>query len=105
MRAIPVRVRIGLAFFVAVCAQATLEGQPVLPFNSPDALGAVAQQVLIGLAIGFAVRLVFASVELAGEVIVLQMGLNFASFFDPARCACTSSERLCFPVRSGLHCP
>ena len=32
---------------------------------------------------GFAVRLVFASVELAGELIGLQMGLNFAAFFDP----------------------
>jgi len=84
MRAIPVRVRIGLAFFIALCAQAVLQDQPQVPFNGPDALGAVAQQVLIGLAIGFAVRLVFASVELAGEVIGLQMGLNFAGFFDPA---------------------
>jgi len=84
MRAIPVRVRIGLAFFIALFAQAVLQDQPQVPFNGPDALGAVAQQVLIGLAIGFAVRLVFASVELAGEVIGLQMGLNFASFFDPA---------------------
>ena len=41
------------------------------------------QQVAVGLAIGFAVRLVFAAVELAGEIIGLQMGLNFASFFDP----------------------
>ena len=38
----------------------------------------------VGLAIGFSVRLVFAAVELAGEIIGLQMGLNFASFFDPS---------------------
>jgi flagellar biosynthetic protein FliR len=44
----------------------------------------VAQQVLIGLSIGFAVRLVFAALELAGEVIGFQMGLNFAAFFDPS---------------------
>ncbi len=42
------------------------------------------QQVGIGLAIGFAVRIVFASIELAGEVIGFQMGLNFAAFFDPS---------------------
>ena len=42
------------------------------------------QQVLIGLSIGFAVRLVFAAIELAGEVVGFQMGLNFASFFDPS---------------------
>lgn len=84
MRAVPMRVKIGLAFLVALCAQAVLVDQPVISVNSPDALAAVAQQVAIGLAIGFTVRLVFAAVELAGEIIGLQMGLNFASFFDPA---------------------
>jgi len=84
MRAIPTRTRIGLAFFIALCAQGVLPEQPVISLNGREALGAALQQVAIGLAIGFAVRLVFASIELAGEVIGLQMGLNFASFFDPA---------------------
>lgn len=84
MRVIPMRVKIGLAFLVAVCAQAVLTEQPIVDINGREALGATAQQVAIGLAIGFAVRLVFSSVELAGEIIGLQMGLNFASFFDPA---------------------
>ena len=83
LRAIPMRAKIGLAFFVALCAQAVLIDQPVISLNGPEAFGAVAQQVAVGLSIGFAVRLVFAAVELAGEVIGLQMGLNFASFFDP----------------------
>ena len=43
----------------------------------------IAQQVLIGLTMGFAARVVFAGIEFAGELIGLQMGLNFASFFDP----------------------
>ena len=84
MRAIPMRLKIGLAFLVAVCGQGVLVDQPVISVNGPAALGAVAQQVAVGLAIGFSVRLVFAAVELAGEIIGLQMGLNFASFFDPA---------------------
>ena len=83
MRAVPMRAKIGLAFFVALCAQAVLTDQPVVSINGPQALGAVAQQVAVGLGIGFAMRLVFAAVELAGEVVGLQMGLNFASFFDP----------------------
>lgn len=91
MRAIPMRVKIGLALLVAVCSQALLVDQPVISVNGREALGAVAQQVSVGLAIGFAVRLVFASVELAGEVIGLQMGLNFASFFDPASSAQVSA--------------
>lgn len=83
-RSIPMRAKVGLAFLVAVCAQATLIDQPVVSINSPDALGTLVQQIVVGLAIGFAVRLVFAALEVAGELIGLQMGLNFASFFDPA---------------------
>ena len=84
MRSIPMRAKIGLAFLVALCAQGVLGEQPVISLNGREALGAVAQQVAVGMAIGFAVRLVFTAVEMAGEVIGLQMGLNFASFFDPA---------------------
>ena len=83
-RAFPLRARIGLAFFIAFAAQPSLQGQPIISIAGPDAMGAVAQQVGIGLAIGFTVRLVFAAVELAGEVVGFQMGLGFASFFNPA---------------------
>lgn len=84
MRAVPMRARVALAFLIAVAAQPTLADQPIIGINSPQALGAVVQQVGIGLAMGFAVRMVFAAVELAGELVGLQMGLNFAAFFDPA---------------------
>ncbi|MBV5293136.1 MAG: flagellar biosynthetic protein FliR [Curvibacter lanceolatus] len=83
VRSIPMRAKIGLAFLVALSAQAVLVDQPMISVNSTQALGAVLQQVGVGLAIGFAARLVFGSVELAGELIGLQMGLSFASFFDP----------------------
>ena len=82
-KSFPVRARIGLAFFIALAAQPTLGLQPVISINSSAALGAVMQQVGVGLAIGFAVRVVFSAVELAGEVVGFQMGLGFASFFDP----------------------
>jgi flagellar biosynthesis protein FliR len=82
-RAVPARVRIGLAGLIALAAQPSLPEVAPLALDSLPALGQVAQQVLIGLTLGFAVRLVFAGVELAGELIGLQMGLNFAGFFDP----------------------
>jgi len=83
-RAFPVRARIGLAFFVALAAQPSLGPQPVIGIGDAQALGAVFQQVGVGLAIGFSIRVVFAAVELAGEVAGFQMGLSFASFFDPS---------------------
>lgn len=82
-RNVPLRVRIALAAFITVTAQPSLPQMPAVPLDSALAVMLVIQQVLIGVTIGFAVRLVFAAVEYAGELIGLQMGLNFAGFFDP----------------------
>ncbi|MBL8288114.1 MAG: flagellar biosynthetic protein FliR [Rubrivivax sp.] len=83
-RNVPIRVRVALAGFIALAAQATLPAMPPVPLDSlPQLLPLVAQQLVIGLALGFSVRLVFAAVEFAGELVGLQMGLNFAGFFDP----------------------
>ena len=67
--------------------QKALPTMPVVALDSMLAITLVVQQVLIGLTIGFAVRVVFAAVEYAGELIGLQMGLNFAGFFDPVTAA------------------
>lgn len=83
-RSVPVRVKVGLALLVAVAAQASLPVMPILPLDSPAAMAMVMQQVLVGVTLGFAARVVFSAVEFAGELIGLQMGLNFAGFFDPA---------------------
>ena len=82
-RTVPTRVRIALAAFLALAAQPSLPEAPVVPLDSPLAFVLILQQMVIGLAMGFAVRVVFAAVEFAGEIIGLQMGLNFAGFFDP----------------------
>jgi flagellar biosynthesis protein FliR len=82
-RSVPNRVRIALAAFIALAAQPSLSPIEPVPLDSPQALLLVAQQLVIGLSLGFAVRLVFAAVEFAGEIIGLQMGLNYAGFFDP----------------------
>lgn len=83
MRTVPRRVRVGLAILIVVCAQPSLPEMPVIPLDSPVALMVVIQQLLIGVTIGFAARVIFAAIEFAGEIIGLQMGLNFAAFFDP----------------------
>jgi flagellar biosynthesis protein FliR len=82
-RAVPTRVRIALAFVIALCAQASLPEMPVVALDSPQAFLVVGQQILIGATLGFAARIVFAAVEFAGELLGLQMGLNYAGFFDP----------------------
>lgn len=83
-RSVPVRLRVALAFLIALAAQAALPAMPAVALDSAAGALVVVQQLVIGLALGFAARIVFASVELAGEIVGLQMGLNFAGFFDPS---------------------
>jgi flagellar biosynthetic protein FliR len=80
---VPARVKIGLGVFIALIVSPTLPPLPDVALGSWPGLFILVQQFLIGLAIGFTMRVVFASVELAGELVGLQMGLGFASFFNP----------------------
>jgi flagellar biosynthesis protein FliR len=94
-RMVPARVRVALAAFIALAAQPSLPAvEAVVALDSPTAVLLVMQQLVIGLSLGFAVRVVFAAIEFAGELIGLQMGLNFAGFFDPisAQTATASSR-------------
>lgn len=90
-RSVPNRTKIGLALVIALCLQPGLPDQTVISLSGPGAFAAVVQQLAIGIAIGLSVRIVFAAVEMAGEIIGLQMGLNFAGFFDPTTNSQTSS--------------
>jgi flagellar biosynthesis protein FliR len=82
-RSIPVRFRIALSGLIAMMVVLPGGPAPALPASSLPEVGVLAQQILIGLAIGFAARLIFAAFEMAGEIIGLQMGLSYAGFFDP----------------------
>lgn len=83
-KAFPMRGRVAAAGAIGFVV-APFAGVPAgLSLASATGLGLVAQQVAIGLALGFAARLLFAVFEVAGEFIGLQMGFSFAGFFDPS---------------------
>lgn len=82
-RAVPGRVKIGLGIFIALIIAPTLPPMPDVGLGSWHGLFILVQQLLIGISIGFIMRIVFAAAEAAGEIVGLQMGLGFASFFDP----------------------
>jgi flagellar biosynthetic protein FliR len=80
---VPVPLRVALAIGITVLVAATLPGGVfVSPFSVAGAMLAV-QQILVGVAMGLAMQLVFAAVTLAGDLVGLQMGLSFAAFVDP----------------------
>ncbi|MFC7287744.1 flagellar biosynthetic protein FliR [Herminiimonas glaciei] len=80
---VPARVKIGLGIMLAMIIAPTVPAMPALDPMSLQGLLILAQQLIIGLSIGFAMRITFAGVEMAGEIIGMTMGLGFASFFDP----------------------
>lgn len=92
-RAVPARVRVAAAAAIAFVAAplapvpnlslASAGSGTALALTSGTGLAMVAQQLVIGLALGFAVRLLMSAFEAAGEVIGLQMGLSFAGFVNP----------------------
>ncbi len=80
---LPVRIRLiaGLAVTLAI-APALPPMPPVSPGSWPGVL-ILAQQILIGFAMGFVMRTIFAAITFAGDSIGVQVGLGFATFYDP----------------------
>jgi flagellar biosynthetic protein FliR len=77
------RVKIGLGGLIVLLIAPTLPTSNI-PLFSVTGLWLAVQQILIGVAIGLTMQFAFAAVRLAGEVIGMQMGLSFATFFDPS---------------------
>jgi len=81
--ALPARVRLAAGLALTFAIAPALPPLPAVAPGSGDGLLLLAQQMLIGLAMGFAMRLVFSAVDMAGNLISLQMGIGFASSYDP----------------------
>lgn len=83
--AIPQRTRLMLGLAIALAIAPALPTMPAVEAASLTGLWIMFQQMLVGIGMGFAVRIVFAAFDMAGEFIGFQMGLGFATFYDPLR--------------------
>ncbi|TQV84185.1 flagellar type III secretion system protein FliR [Exilibacterium tricleocarpae] len=83
-RIVSVRVRVVLAVAVTLIVVPLLPPLPAVAGLSLQSLMIVVQQVLIGLAMGFVLQVVFQLFVLGGQFIAMKMGLGFASMNDPA---------------------
>ena len=82
-RSVPVRIRLGIALALTLVIAPLVPPMPRVDPLSGTGLIITVQQVLIGLTLGFALRVMFAVLELGGEIIAHLMGLGFASLVDP----------------------
>jgi flagellar biosynthetic protein FliR len=81
---VPKRVKIGIAAALTVVIVPTLGPMPTVEILSAEGLLMCLYQMLIGLAMGFTIRIVFSAFETGGHVIGQTMGLGFAQMLDPA---------------------
>ncbi len=81
--AVPIRIKLILGLAISLALVPALPALPPISPGSGEGMLILGQQMLIGMAMGFAMRLTIAAIDYAGEAIGLQMGLGFATFYDP----------------------
>ena len=81
---IPVLMKIALSFMLAMLVYPVLETKGVAMPDDVMTYGIVIlNQVVMGVVIGFSAYLIFAAIQLAGQIIDLQMGFGIANVIDP----------------------
>jgi len=82
---VPPRQRIVLAGAITVLVAPLLPTPAMSAIFSPTGLVITVQQIIIGLAIGFTLQIVFDSLAMGGQLLANSMGLSFAYNIDPLR--------------------
>lgn len=86
---VPRRARLMLGLALSIAIAPALPPMPAVPPGTLAGLAIVAQQMLVGLAMGVAAKIVFSAIDVAGELVAAQMGLGFATFYDPVNASQT----------------
>src|SRR5262245_40594275 len=89
-RFVPARTRIVLAAAITALVVPLVPAPTIAPF-SPQGFVVIAQQLLIGVAMGFALQVIFDALGLAGQLLANSMGLSFAFNVDPLRGSSTAA--------------
>lgn len=99
---VPARARLALALaFTAVLAPTLAAPPPAALLTGPWFL-MLFQQLAIGIALGFVLRLVFEAVVMGGELVSMSMGLSFAQMADPLRGTQTTTISQFFLIMATL---
>ncbi|MBP1732645.1 MAG: flagellar biosynthesispathway, component FliR [Deltaproteobacteria bacterium] len=83
MRSVSVLFKVAFAIVTSLLITEVVPYAETLANDPYGMLLAVLREVLIGLSIGFAIRLLFMCVQAAGEIVSFQTGFAFARVVDP----------------------
>ncbi|MGH1472215.1 MAG: flagellar biosynthetic protein FliR [Cellvibrionaceae bacterium] len=78
------RIRVVLSIMVTMLVAPLIPNSVIIPGLNLQTLIVVMQQIIIGIAMGFIVQIVFQLFVLAGQFIAMKIGLGFASMNDPS---------------------
>ncbi len=81
-RTIPVKVKLGLVLTLSLMLAPSIP-MPSVSLDPMIVVGGMLSEMTIGVTIGLAVRLMFGALEVAGEVLGIQMGFGAVHLFDP----------------------
>ncbi|MFQ5469311.1 MAG: flagellar biosynthetic protein FliR [Gammaproteobacteria bacterium] len=81
---VPRNVKMGFAVILTLAIVPVLPPAPIIDPLSADGLLITIHQVVIGLSMGFMIKMVFSALETGGHVVGQTMGLGFAQMVDPA---------------------
>lgn len=81
-RSLPLQVKVGLAVALGLVLMPILP-RPAVPAGLGPVAAGLGSEFVIGLAIGLAVRALFAGIEMAGEIMGHQMGIGVVQLLDP----------------------
>jgi flagellar biosynthetic protein FliR len=79
----PVTLRVALGALTALLLAPLLPAFSLAPMSFGVLLGIMIQEVSIGLLMGFISRMVFYAVDLAGNFVSAELGLNMGAIFNP----------------------
>ena len=82
-RAFPVRAKVALGIAIALIIAPTIQSPPLQQTVDAVFFETLVRNALVGATLGFSIRILFAGVELAGQMIGLQVGLSYGGFFNP----------------------
>ncbi len=81
--AMPNTIRLVLGLAITFGLTAALPPGVAPPAGSWLGLSILAKEMMIGIALGFGMQLTFAVLDMTGNLVGLQMGLGFATLYDP----------------------
>lgn len=83
-KVVPVQLRVALSFLLAYILSASVPVADVMTTHFSSFLLSMLYELIVGLLLGFIIRIFFFTIEFAGQVMSTEMGLMISSSFNPS---------------------